>query len=205
MQLFEEVAIVSDRTNADVADALRRVLESFCLRVHYYQLVQRRQAVELFGNGGPRCDYTIFVAHGFSDDQGPAIRFDIRDNPSADPNAVEGWFLTTLDLRPELIREMFKHVRGTYVTNACGGGHEALAEAFLDVGCSAYIGSTESGPQTTSTMLFVIGLFYFLQAEVHDYAPHAFTLEEAVNRASGLHADWPGGTGAFRCYTKDSR
>ena len=204
MRMFDEVAIVTDRTNVGLAEAVRGVLEGFDLHVHFYQLVQRRQAVELFGSGGPPCDWTVLIAHGVRADNATAIRFDVRDNPSDDSRAIEGWFLTTLDLAPANIPSIVKNPHGVYITNACLGGDPLLAKAFLDAGCEAYIGSLAGHQDTDSGTVFLISLFYFLLTGDRDFSPREYSLEEAVERAREVHGDWEHGTAGFRCYTRAS-
>lgn len=146
--------------------------------------------------------WTILMAHGVSTDEECGVRYEVTDNPSDDPKAVEGWYKTNLDLTPESIPQIVTNARGILVTNACGGGDDRLAKAFLTAGFDAYIANAERHVDFASGLLFLLGLFYFLIVGEHEYAP-TFTLAEAVERAKDLHADWQHGTGGYLLFKNE--
>ena len=204
MKLFDEVAIVTDERMVEHADALRRMLESFRLNVRFHRIVQRDQAIAFFANG-VSTDWTVLMSHGASTDASVALRFAVIGNDSGNPQAVEGWYPTIVDLTRESIPQLVKSARGTVISTACGGGSAALAEAFLDAGCDAYVGCQTPGYVDGNAMvLFVTGLFYFLLAGDRDLAPRSYSLEEAVRKASEIDPGWPFGTEGFTCFTRQS-
>lgn len=66
MKLFTNVAIVTDQTMDEDADAIRGVLESFRLRVDFYRLVQKPQVTNFFQQDR-QYPYTILFSHGAGD------------------------------------------------------------------------------------------------------------------------------------------
>lgn len=201
MRYWDEVAIITDARTVEYANALRGALESFHLRVRFHRIVQRTQVLEALGGELPLPEYTVLVIHGHTEGNTPLLRFEVVDNPSPDPRAVEGWFPTHVDLTPDTIPTLVKMTGGTVLTIACEGGREPLAQAFLAAGCDAYVGC-ETAPDMDSATLFCIGLFYFLLSEDRDNAPRGYTLEEAVKRAAALDSGWAYGTRNFHCYQR---
>lgn len=59
MELFEEVAVVTDARSCEEAYTVRSVLESYRLRVRFERLVQRRQLDDFFGGRLGTSPYTV--------------------------------------------------------------------------------------------------------------------------------------------------
>lgn len=200
LQLFDQVAIACDRTMVELASAVRAVLESYRLRVRFFRLVQRRNAVDFFARGVPDCDWTVLVTHGVGEDQDMRIRFEVVDQVDGDWEAPTGWVETNFDLTPRNIPEVVTQAHGNLLSIACGSGRDAFASAFLGAGYGSYIGPTTNGGyyDADAALLFVAGFFYYALAGDRDYATATYSDEEAARRAAGIDSDFVFGTGAFR-------
>ncbi len=204
MELFEDVAVVTDVRSSEEAHTVRSVLEFYRLRVRFERLVQRRQFDDFFAGRLGTSPYTVVMAHGAETDDGQAIRFVLVDNPGGDPKAAEGWTPVTVDLTARTIPDMVTNGSGVLITCSCGGGDASLAEAFLRAGYDAYVGQTEPYYSSDASLVFVTGLFYFLLAEDRDFDPRRYSIEDAVARAAALDPGWRFGTERFRCYSRSS-
>jgi hypothetical protein len=200
VNFFDEVTVVTDVRCAEEANMLRTMLEAMRLRVRYVRLVQRRQVASFFSDPETRSAWTILMAHGDELDGDRVIGLELVDNPSDDPKAVTGWEQVRHHLSPAVIADEVKGRSGVLISWACGGGDAALADAFLRAGYQAYVGTAGGYYDSSSSFLFLTGLFHFLMAEDRDEDPRSFLLAEAVERAAALDADWPYGTGSFRCF-----
>ncbi len=199
MKLFSRVAIACDHTAEmlQMASALRAMLESFAFHVDFHHLIQKRQVVEFFGPSTPRYDYAVIFTHG---DAGKHLTFHVVDQADGDYDKVEGWESVEFALTPAEIAEHVRGPKGVLISVACGGGTDALPQAFLAAGYEAFVGADADYIASDACLLFTSGLFYFLLAEERDYAPHAYTLPEAVEQASKIDPDFELGTRPFRCW-----
>lgn len=204
MELFEEVVVVTDARSSEEAYTVRSILEFYRLRVRFERLVQRRQLDDFFAGRLGRSPYTVVIAHGADTDDGRAIRFVLVDNAGGDPTAAEGWQPVTVDLTARTIPDIVTQGSGALITSSCGGGDNALAEAFLRAGYDAYVGQAQPYYDSGASLVFLTGLFYFLLAEDRDFDPRRYSLEEAVARAAALDPGWKFGTESFRCYSGPS-
>jgi hypothetical protein len=203
MNYFAEVTVVTDVRFAEIALGIRGLLEAFHLKVNFIRLVQKRHCLAFFGGEVQTpAALTVLACHGLTTDEGePAMRSECVDNPDPDPKAVTGWEPVSLDLTPRAIRILVR-AQGDYITLACGGGRESLAQAFLGSGADSYIGATSDYIDLGASILFLATLLYFLLAEDRDLAPKNYSLEQAVERAAGLDTGWPYGTESFRLYRR---
>ncbi len=66
MKLYKSVVICCDKSPKLFQDAtaIRAALEAFGLRVHLYDLAQKRGALEFLAGAMPECDYVILFCHG---------------------------------------------------------------------------------------------------------------------------------------------
>ena len=184
-----------------MANALRAMLEAFALHVEFHHLVQKRQVAEFFGRSRPDCGYTVVFTHGY---HGKQLTFHVVDQADGEYDETQGWASIDFALTPGLIAEYVKEPKGTLISLACGGGSEALAQAFLAAGYDAYAGADADYADSDACLLFASGLFYCLLAEERDYAPRTYTLREAVEQASRLDPDFELGTRTFRCWPQST-
>src|SRR3954453_4479828 len=71
MKKFDSVVIACDNEASTLrqATAIRGVLESFSLRVHFRHLVQVSHVIDFFAGDRPPSDYTILCCHGTTTEQ----------------------------------------------------------------------------------------------------------------------------------------
>ena len=200
MRLFERVAVVCDHTPEmlEMAGALRAMLESFTLRVDFHYLIQKRQMLDFFAQS-PKAEATVLFTHG---EEGKHLTFTLVDQEDGDFEAVHGWEEVKFALTPENIPNVVGGARGTLIAVGCGGGKRTLADAFLAAGYEVFVGAATDYVDSNALLLFLVGLFYHLLAESQDYAPHGYTIEEAVARASEIDRDFAEGTRAFHCWRR---
>ncbi len=198
MRLFERVAVVCDHTPEmlEMAGALRTMLECFTLRVDLHHLIQKRQVLNFFARP-QEADFTVLFTHG---EEGKQLTFTVVDQEDGDYEAVHGWEGVEFALTPENIPEVVGGAHGALIAVGCGGGQRTLADAFLAAGYEVFVGATTDYVDSNASLLFVVGMFYHLLAETQDYAPHGYTIVEAVARASEIDRDFAEGTRAFHCW-----
>lgn len=196
MKMFDEVAVVTDARSLEQAHALRGWLESLRVRVHFYRLTQTRQVLDFFANRAAEHAWTVLVTHG----TGQAIQFRVAHQEHDDWDAVEGWEERNVDLTPAFVASTVKG-SGVLLSLACGGGTQELADAFLDAGYDAYVGMETPYADMDSSLLFMMGVFYFLLAEDRDFAPTGHDLAASVAAARRFD-DWRCGTSTFRLYSR---
>lgn len=205
MKLYDSVVVICDnsRRMTQDANAIRTVLEAFGLRVYLYDLVQKRDALEVLAEGFPECEFVILCCHGYSDPNGgPQIVLEVIDQVDGDYNKCGGWEKSTINLTPANISDYFSGNGRTLLSIACGSGKELLAKAFLQADFKAYIAPGGAGVHTNSTILFVIGFFYHLLAATRlEDEPLHHTHQEAVSLAAQSDADYTQGTRAFHYYS----
>lgn len=201
MRMFDDVMVACDHLMLQEAEAVRAVLESFALRVHFYRLYQKYDVLDFFaGKGVPECDYTVLVCHGTGRTEGEAaIALDVGEQEDDDPRAPTGWEPMEFLLTPKNIPEVVTGARGTLVSIACGSGRRPLAGAFLKAGYSSYVAPID-GYDGDAVLLFVTGFFYHLLAEDRDLCERSYSEEEAVERAAAMDREFEHGTRVFRHY-----
>ena len=182
--------------------AIRAALEVFGLRVHLYDLVQKRNALEVLTGGFPECEFVILCCHGGSDpDGGPQINLEVMNQIDGDYDKFGGWETTMISLTPANIPDYFSGNGRTLISIACGSGQEVFAQAFLQAGFKAYI-APRPAAHINSIILFVIGFFYHLLAATRlEDEPLHHTHQEAVALAAQADADYTQGTRAFHYYS----
>lgn len=205
MKLYQSVVICCDMSAKIFQDAtaIRAALEAFGLRVHLYDLVQKRSALEAFAGAIPECDYVVLLCHGGRDADGsPQLNLKVVDQKDGDYANPNGWEVVNFTLTPANIPEYVNGKGRTLICLSCGAGQEAFAEAFLKAGFAGYIASQGDGSYANAAILFVIAFFYHLLTESRiDDAPTYYTDREAVALASALDADYPRGTRTFHYYS----
>lgn len=103
MKLFNSVVIGCDNStySFQAANAIRAALESFGLRVHLYDLVQKQDTLKFLAGVIPECDDVIFCCHGDNDVNGGAqIAFQVVDQADGDYSQANGWERVKFALTP---------------------------------------------------------------------------------------------------------
>jgi hypothetical protein len=201
MKLFSEVAIVTDHTMVEHAQALRAVLESYRIRVVFHRLVQKPQVLDFF-QADRQFPYTVVICHGLSEPgKEPALHFEVVEQKDESYENTEGWSLMTFKMTPSIVRESVRGRAGTLLSIACGSGHPQLADAFLGAGYSSYIAPIESYYNADAATAFLTSFFYLLLSEDRDYATHIYTEAEAVKEAGKLDEVFECGPRVFRHYS----
>lgn len=205
MKPFETVTVVCDQGGGmqRLAQSIRAFLEGQGLHVHFYNLVQKRDVLKLLAGQFPPTRYTVICCHGGeSPETGKQFSFEVVHQKDDDYENPNGWERITFALTPANIAQYVGGEGRTFLSIACGSGHEDFARAFLEAGCDAFIAPRAGYVDSAASVLFVAGFFYFLLAESRDEERVIYSEEEAVQRASGMDADYTYGTRSFFCYTK---
>ncbi len=198
MQMFETVVLVCDQYTLDIALAIRSMLELFRLRAHLLFCVQKQNVLDALAGEMPEADHVVLCA-GRTDLEGSPeevkLGFQVVDQ-------IDGqWQEVAVVLTPESIRHLIKLPGRTVISLGCQAGCKPLAEAFLDTGCKAYVGSASPVDQDAVAM-FTTAFFYHLLRGERDRTLTC-TEAEAVQMAAGLDDRCREGTGAFRYFTRD--
>ena len=205
MKLYKSVVICCDKSPKLFQDAtaIRAALEAFGLRVHLYDLAQKRGALEFLAGAMPACDYVILFCHGGRDAEGGArLNLTVVDQVDGDYDNPRGWERVQVDLTPASIPDYVKGLGRTLICVACGAGQEAFAQAFLKAGYKGYIAPQGDYINANAAMVFVIAFFYHLLTESRiEDEPTNHTDQQAVALASALDADYPRGTRTFHYYS----
>ncbi len=204
MKMYQSVVICCDKSPKLFQDAtaVRAALEAFGLRVHLYDLAQKRGALEFLAGAIPPGDYVVLFCHGGRDPDG-GMQLDLRvvDQAEGDYDNPRGWERVTLGLTPANIPDCVQGMGRTLICVGCGAGQEEFAQAFLKAGFKGYIAPQADYINANAAMMFVISFFYHLLAESRiEDAPVKYTDQEAVALASALDANYPRGTRIFRYY-----
>ncbi len=139
--LQEPISMVLVSYTDGEAMTLRNVLECFNYRVEIHRVGSRPQFLELLRGNIPTFRQVLLSCHG---EEGSFVI------PYQNPlSAVE--LAQTVCLPGHIV-----------VSLGCMTGTEALACAFLDGGCEAYVAPT-GGVEANAALLFAIHLYYFLE------------------------------------------
>ena len=203
MEMFDSVALAYDQWSMDIGLAVRGALELFRLHVYSHFCVQKRNVVDFLAGKAHASQYVVLCSHGLGSadtpDESPRemkMGFHVVDQ-------VDGkWQEVEFALTPATIAEHVKLEGRTVIALGCGNGRESLATAFLDAGCSAYVGAIRPVDQD-ATALFAIAFFYHLLASERDPSVQC-SEEEAVKRAMTIDPHFKEGTGVFRYYSQQS-
>lgn len=205
MKMYRSVVLCCDKSPKLFQDAtaIRAALEAFGLRVHLYDLAQKRGALEFLAGAMPECDYVVLFCHGGRDaDGGAQLELRVVDQVDGDYDNPRGWERVTLGLTPANIPDSVKGMGRTLVCVGCGAGQEPFAPAFLKAGYKGYIAPQGDYINANAAMMFVIGFFYHLLTESRiEDEPNHYTDQEAVALASALDGDYPRGTRIFHYYS----
>lgn len=169
--LQEPVSIVLVSYTDLEAMTLRNVLECFNYRVEMHRVGSRPQFIEILRGGIPTFRHVVLSCHG--DENGLVVPYQAPVSPAE---------LARIAHLPD-------HV---VVSLGCMTGTEALARAFLDGGCAAYVAPTDN-VSARAALLFAIHLFYFMGGKR--------SLDDAVqasrqhDRACALFKLWRSGDG----------
>jgi len=204
MKMYQSVVICCDKSPKLFQDAtaIRAALEAFGLRVHLYDLAQKRSALAFLAGAMPECDYVVLFCHGAPNpDGGRQLELKVVDQANGDYDNPHGWERVTVGLTPANIPDCVQGMGRTLICIGCGAGQEELAQAFLKAGFKGYIAPQANYINANAGMMFVISFFYHLLAESRiEDAPVKYTDQEAVALASVLDADFPRGTRLFSYY-----
>ena len=141
--LQEPLSLVAVSYGGLEAVALRSVLECFNYRVEVHWVGSRPQLLQILRGNVPTFRYVVISCHG--EDEGILVPFE-RPVPAVELGCVV-------------------NMPGHVVVNlGCRTGTDALAAAFLDGGCDAYVAPT-GDVTANAALLFAIHLFYFLAGE----------------------------------------
>ncbi len=203
LKTFDNVTVVCDPVTVEHANAIRAVLETYRLQVHFVQLIQRRQAEIFFANPDPNCGYTILDAHGTGEPE-MGIHVSVVDQKDGDYQAARGWQESPLLLTAATVPRLVKG-HGTLISLGCGSGNQPLTNAFLESGYNAYIAPTghRAYPDADAVTMFVAGFFYFAMSGDRDYETASYSDEEATSRASAIDTDFMLGTALFRRHHRE--
>jgi hypothetical protein len=138
-----------DVGDTEQALACRAVLECFFLRVNLYQIGEARDLVRILGGKQALSDEIVLFAHCIK--RGLAL-------PQVAP-ALEKRQPYHKAIGPSDFREFLCLENKLVIHTGCSLGKPSYAQAFLDAGCRAYIGSTED-PRGDSAFFYVIHFFY---------------------------------------------
>lgn len=206
MKFFETVTVVCDQGGGmqRLAESIRTFLEGQGLHVQFYNLVQKRDVLKFLAGGFPRTTYSVICCHGEEKEEtGKQISFQVVHQKDNDYENPDGWERITFELTPENIPQYVQGSGRTFLSIACGSGHEDFAAAFLKAGCDAFIAPQGASVDSNAAVLFTAGFFYFLMAEVRDSGRISYSDTEAVQRASAIDPDYTYGTRPFCCYTNN--
>ena len=205
MKFFETVTVVCDQGAGmqRVAESIRTFLEGLALHVYFYDLVQKRDVLKFLAGEFPPTRYTVICCHGVERaETGKQLSFEVVHQKDDDYENPNGWERVTFGLTPTNIPQ---HVRGngrTFLSIACGSGHEDFAQAFLKAGCASFIAPQDAYSDTNGGVLFTAGFFYFLLAEARDYERIVYSEAEAVQRAAAIDPEYTYGTRVFHYYAR---
>jgi hypothetical protein len=192
MKLGDRVGVVCDHTLIEEAHAIRATLESFRLRVDLHRLVQRWQAADFFQKRAREYEHLVLCAHGTEE----RIKLEVIEPKRTNPEL--GDWVEYL-LKPPTIPDQLAGFQGTLTSTACFSGLEPFGTAFLKAGFRAYQGPTGYVDSTSSTM-YVLAFFYFLQFEWHLPAPENYAVAQAAEAARLLDRRAKYGTKLWRLY-----
>ena len=198
MKLFDPVVIACDPTALELGQAIRAALEAFRLRVTLYHCVQKRNVLDVLAGRIPDSEYVVLCAHGWNPTEGDETKVSFRrlvDEIDGHRREVE------FALTAEGIAELVSLADRTVIAGGCWTGDEALARAFLDAGCTAYIGP-EGFVDQDAVVMFTIAFFYHLLSPERD-ADLRCDAEEAARRAAAIDTQFAEGTGLFRYYGEE--
>ena len=196
------VVIVCDGSagNFQQASAVRSVLETFCLRVYFYQLLQQQNVLDFLAGDYPDCDYVIWFCYGCPDSDGnEQLNFSVVHQQDNDYDHKSGWERVNVSLTPSNLSKYLKNPKGTLISGASSGKY--WAEAFLSAGYKACIVPTQADIACNSYTLFITGFFYYLTMHSLDYyTGKTFTPQESVIKAAAMDRDYECGTQLFKYY-----
>jgi len=198
MRTFENVVIVCDQPQLDIALAIRGMLEAYGLRAHLVRCAQKRNVFEMMAGSIPDADYVVmcpgpFMVEGDELD----VAFSVVDDASGQ------WQKELVSFRPDDIARSVRLSGRTIISLGCRTGRDEIASAMLDAGCRAFIAPV-GYVDGDACALFTAGFFYQLMREVRDPASRCSD-EEAVRLAAGFDAAYRDGTGSFRYLTRTRR
>jgi len=200
-RLSISVAIIGDGAagNFQQAAAIRSVLESFSIKVYFYQLLQQQNLLDFLAGNYADCDYVIWYCYGCPNEQGSQINFQVVHQQDNDYDNKSNWQRQTIGLTPNNLAEYIKNPKGTLICGAAFGSE--WAEALLKAGYQACILPTTADIACNAKMLFLTGFFYYLTMHGLDYYQgQKFTPQAAVKYAAAMDKHYEGGTKLFHYY-----
>lgn len=133
------------------AIAIRSCLEYWGMHIEMYYIGQPKDFVQIVNNRVKQDHYILLVGHG--NDKGfllPELSSEL--NPSQPFTGC----ITPADVRDHL---SFKN--NVVISTACMTGNTEMADAFLEVGASIYIGP-DGYPDGDSALYYMLSLYYSL-------------------------------------------
>ena len=201
-RLSTSVVIVCDGAagNFQHASAVRGVLETFGLQIHFYQLLQQQNVLNFLTGDYPDCDYVIWFCYGCPDNNGnEQLNFSVVHQKDNNYDNKSGWERVNVTLTPANLSEYIKNPKGTLICAATSGKY--WAETFLAAGYEAYIAPSRGDTSCNSDTLFIIGFFYYLTMHGLDYyTGKQFSPHESVIKAASMDCDYECGTQLFEYY-----
>lgn len=203
MKLFSiSVAIACDGAagNFQRAAAMRSVLETFGIRVYFYQLLQQQNLLDFLAGNYADCDYVIWYCFGCPNERGESqINFQVVHQQDNDYDNKSNWQLTTVSLTPENLAEYVENPKGTLICGATFGTE--WASAILKARYKACVIPTTADLACNSETLFLTGFFYYLTMHSLDYYQgQKFTPQAAVELAAAIDRHYQDGTILFHYY-----
>jgi len=194
---FEPVVLISDETALGTDLAIQRTLETLCVNVYRLYLGGVMQnAVDVLSGKIPDSEWVILSSHGLGR----------TDKPDEPPEEMEmGFHIAGREfvLTPQNICRQVRLPGRKIIAQGCGNGREPFGRAFLDAGCSVYIGANASVDQTSSVLFTSLFFYHLLKPNGTPIPPHGkpariFTEQQAFERARSVDDE----TGLFRYYTR---
>ena len=188
--------------NFQRASAVRAVIETFGLRVYFYQLLQQQNVIDFLAGDYPNCDYVIWFCYGCPDfDGNEQLNISVVHQKDNDYNNKLGWKRVKVTLTPSTLSNYIKNPKGALICGSATGKY--WSQAFLSLGYQAYIAPKTIDLACNSYILFITGFFYYLTMHGLDYTDEKFTPKKSVAKAAAMDRDYEGGTKLFEYYSNN--
>ena len=157
---------------------IRSALEYSGIRVNFYPIATSSQLIDALNGGAGENGYILLNCHGVEGGLHlPELGAEVAKQQPFNKAVSASDFRSFLQLPP-----------CTVVNTGCVLGTPDYAGAFLEGGCTSYIGATDY-PDGNAALMYTIHLFYWLQR-------HQYSLEHAHQTAASIDED----TGMYTLY-----
>ncbi|MFD0589669.1 delta-aminolevulinic acid dehydratase [Paenibacillus sp. GCM10027627] len=172
-----KVALVCGPNSDLEAVALRASLEYFGARVFPYWIGRPYDLIDVLSGEGlyEGTDHIVFSFHG---DEGKLVMPELGEEVYEEDEPRE-------DFGPEQIVRFAKLKGKVVLGNGCTLGENALAQAFLDGGCTAYIGPNDY-VDGNSALMFATRFYYEL-IQNKKTVEEAFALAKAMDEETSMY------------------